>query len=101
MGTFHEASPRVILHSFSVGRSITGVSTGSRGRVGTRWRILEVSAAPCSPGTLAPSVITVDTKVLIDLRKSSASAISDDLLLDLPFPMRLLDTESWCSARAQ
>ena len=46
-----------------------GVSTGSRGRVGTRQRMLEVSAAPHSPGTLAPSVMMVDTRVLIDLRK--------------------------------
>ena len=45
--------------------------------------MLEVSTAPHSPGTLAPSVMTVDTKVLIDLQKSSsASAISDDQLLD-------------------
>ena len=38
-----------------------GASTGSKGRVGTRQRILEVNATPCSPGTLAPSVMMVDT----------------------------------------
>ena len=80
---------------------MVGVNTGFRGRVGTRQRILEVSTAPHSPGTLAPSVMTLDTKVLIDLWKSSsASVISDDLQLNLSFPMRSSDTESWCLVRA-
>ena len=81
---------------------MTGVSTGSRGRVGTRQRILEVSVAPWSPGTLAPSVMTVDTRVpnrlaevppLLPLSRMTRQ-------LNLSFPMRWLDTESWCLARA-
>ena len=49
--------------------------------------MLEINAAPHSPGTLAPSVTTVETKLLIDLQKfSSASAILDDPVLDPPFP---------------
>ena len=46
---FRGASSRVILHSLSSGRSIVGVSTGSRGRVGTRHRMLEINTAPHSP----------------------------------------------------
>ena len=59
--------------------------------------MLEINTALHSPGTLAPSVTTVETKLLIDLRKfSSASAISDDPVLNPPFPVRSSDTESWC-----
>ena len=83
--TLCEASPRMILHSLSGVRSIVGVSTGLRGKLGTRCRMLEINAAPRSPGTLAPSVMTVETRLLTDLRKfSSASAILDDLVLDPP-----------------
>ena len=64
-----------------------GASTGSKGKVGTRQKMLEVNATLHSPGILAPSVITVDIRVLIDLQKSSsASTISDDPLLTHPFP---------------
>ena len=102
METVREVSPRVIPHSFPGGRLIVGVSTGSRGRVGTRQRTSEISAAPRSPEILVPSVMTVDTRVLMDFQKfSSASAISDNPLLDPPFPVRSSDTESWCWARAQ
>ena len=77
----HGASPRMILHSIPAGRSIVGVSTGFRGKLGTRRRMLEINAAPHSPETLAPSVTTVETRLLTDLWKfSSASAISDDLV---------------------
>ena len=79
----------VILRSFSGGKSMLGASTRSKGKVGTRQRMLEVNATPHSPGTLAPSVITVDTRVLIDLWKSSsASTISDD-----PPPQPILSRE--------
>ena len=52
--TLREASPRMILHSLSGSRLIVGVSTGLRGKVGTRHRMLEINAAPHSPKTLAP-----------------------------------------------
>ena len=101
MEMFREASPSMIPHSLSGGRSIVGVSTGSRGRVGTRHRTLEINTAPHYPGSLAPSVMTVETRVLIDLwRFSAASAILDAPVLDPPFPVRSSDTESWCWARA-
>ena len=63
-----------------------GASTRSKGKVGTRQKMLEVNATLCSPGILAPSVIMVDIRVLIDLQKSfSAPAISDDPLPTHPF----------------
>ena len=87
METLCGASPRMILHSLSGSRSIVGVSTGTRGKVGTRHRMLEVNATPCSPETLAPLVTTVETRLLTVLQKfSSASAISDDLVLNPPCP---------------
>ena len=77
-GILRGASPKMILHSIPAGRSIVGVSTGLRGKLGTRHRTLEINAAPRSPGTLAPSVMTVETRLLTDLRKfSSASATSE------------------------
>ena len=101
MGKAHEASPRVILHSFSGGKSMLGASTGSKGKVGTRWKMLEVNATLCSPGILAPYVIMVDIRVLIDLQKSSsASAISDDLSPNPSFPVRWSDMELCCLMRA-
>ena len=81
---------------------MAGVSTGFRGKGGTRHRMLEINAAPCSPETLAPSVTTVETRLLTDLRKfSSASAISVDPVLNPPCPARSSDTELWCWARSQ
>ena len=48
----HGASPRTILHSIPAGRSIVGVSTRLRGKLGTRHRTLEINAAPRSPENL-------------------------------------------------
>ena len=45
-GILRGASPKMILHSIPVGRSIVGVSTGLRGKLGTRHRTLEINAAP-------------------------------------------------------
>ena len=84
-----DALPKVILHSFSGRRSMLGTSTRSKGKVGTSWMTLDVNATPHSPGILAPSVIMVDIKVLMDLwNSSSTSAISDDPLPEPSFPMR-------------
>ena len=81
---------------------MVGVSTGIRGKGGTRHIMLEINAAPCSPETLAPSVMTVETRLLMDLWKfSSASTISVDPVLDPPCPVRSSDTELWCWARSQ
>ena len=91
------ASPRMILHSLSGSRLIVGVSTGVRGRVGTRCRMLEINAAPCSPKTLAPSVMTVETRLLMDLQKLFQMTPE----LDPPCPVRSSDIELWCWARSQ
>ena len=50
---------------------MVGVSTGVRGKGGIRCRMLEINAAPRSPKTLAPSVMTVETRLLMDLQKFS------------------------------
>ena len=60
-------SPETILHSFSGGRSMQGMSTGLRGRFGTSWSILEVNATLCPPGTFAPFVSMTDIKSVMDL----------------------------------
>ena len=81
---------------------MAGVSTGLRGKRGTRRIMLEINAAPHSPETLAPLVMTVETRLPTDLRKfSSASAILVDPVLYPPCPMRSLETELWCWARSQ
>ena len=51
---------KLILHSFSSGRSMHGVSTRFNGKFGTSQRILDVNATLYPLGTLAPSVIVVD-----------------------------------------
>ena len=68
------ASPNIILHSFSSGRSMHGTSTGFNGKFGTSQRILDVNATLYPPGTLAPSVIVVDIKSLIDLWNSFSTS---------------------------
>ena len=91
----------MILHSFSGGKSMHGKSTGFKGKFGTSQRILDVNATPCPPGTLAPSVIVVDIKSLIDLQNSSsASTILEDLPPGPSFPVGSLGSEWCCSTRA-
>ena len=51
-----------------------GMSTGFNGKFGTSWGILDVKATPYPPGTLAPSVIAVDIKSLIDLWNSFSTS---------------------------
>ena len=95
-------SPKMILHSFSGGRSMHNMSTGLKGKFGTSQRILDINATPCPPGTLAPSLIVVDIKSLIDLwDSSSASAILEDPLPEPSFPVVSSDSEWCCSTRAQ
>ena len=78
-----------------------GASTRFNGKFGTSQRILDINATPYPLGTLAPSVIAVDIKSLIDLwNSSSTSAISEDLLPGPSFPVESLDSEQFCSTRA-
>ena len=94
-------SPKMILHSFSSGRSMNGMSTGFKGKFGTSWMIFDINATLCPPGTLVPSVIMVDIKSLIDLwNSSSVSAILEDPLPGPSFPVGSLDLEWCCSTRA-
>ena len=80
---------------------MNGASTGFKSKVGTSWRILDINAILCPPGTLAPSVIMVDIKSLIDLwNSSSASAILEDLPPEPSFPVGSSDSERCCSTRA-
>ena len=89
LGRASDVSPKVILHSFSGGRSMLGTSTRSKGKVGTSQMMLDVNATLCSPGILAPSVIMVDIKLLMDLQNSSsASTILEDLLPEPSLPVR-------------
>ena len=91
----------MILHSFSGGWLIHGMSTRFKGKFGTSQRILDVNATLCPPGTLAATVIVVDIKSLIDLQNSSStSAISEDPLPGPSFPVGTSDLERCCSTRA-
>ena len=63
-----------------------GASTGSKGKFGTSQKMLDINATPHSPGILAPSVIMVDIKVLMDLQNSSSTSAKSRMTCHQNYP---------------